>query len=901
METLHEPLEETRLDPQPTSPEPAYFDFSWFTTERIIRIVEIAVVVLATGFVLGQLGLGNILSDTTPAGGDMGAHVWGPAFLRDHLLNHGRLSGWTPDWYAGFPAYQFYMVLPALMIVVLNAGLHGWAALLPLAASTGIAVLAYRRPPRSSARRTLVATALVVAVLGIGLPYGTAFKIVTVLGLLTLPVAAYALARLADLPFPTPPLFALSTVVFLFNREPISGGTGNIIGGNVTSTLAGEFSFSLSLTFGVLFLGVMIAGFRTGRYRWLAAVLLALTALCHVIVGIFVVIAAAAALAVWPGWARAKWLAAALPVGGLLSAFWTFPFVARSEYVNDMGWEKLPSGTGAHSWNYLVGQLITDGHFRHQIFHDYLAPPSLHWVLALAIVGVVVSIVLRIRAGMWLGLVSLIMALAFVLTPESRLWNARLLPFYYLTLCLLAALGIAELARAVALLVARDPDRPVNSVNIGVTAIALIAVIIVVGLPLKALPGETTDGDGFHWQPQLLGFSLPLPAITTVAPANPAPDWARWNYTGYENKPAYPEYYNLVTTMQRVGHDEGCGRAMWEYDDPRLERYGTPMAPMLLSLWTDGCIGSMEGLYFESSTTTPFHFINQDEMSTKCSCAQRNLPYRGFDLALGIKHMQLLGVRYYLASTAQAVDAAAKQPELREIATAGSDVSTAGQVSSAAWHVYEIADTALVTPLTNEPAVVTTHNSGLDWTYGTSDPHTAPKDDKGRVIQANGPAMSWYLDPARWNVFLAASGPSTWARVKDGETPPTRPLDPVTVTGTATGTDSIDFDVDRVGVPVLVKASYFPNWKVDGAQGPFRVTPNLMVVVPTSKHVHLHYATTGVEYIAYALTLLGIALAILLARRAAVAMPEPRAASGDLLSRILEPRPSPDEEETSYA
>ena len=47
------------------------------------------------------------------------------------------------------------------------------------------------------------------------------------------------------------------------------------------------------------------------------------------------------------------------------------------------------------------------------------------------------------------------------------------------------------------------------------------------------------------------------------------------------------------------------------------------MAPMLLSLFTDGCIGSMEGLYFESSTTTPFHFINQDELSVRCSCAPR--------------------------------------------------------------------------------------------------------------------------------------------------------------------------------------------------------------------------------------------------------------------------------------
>jgi hypothetical protein len=879
METLREPLHDEPVDPRPAPESMAAFDFSWFTTERVVRIVEITIVVLATGFVLGQLGLGNILTDTTPAGGDMGAHVWGPAFLRDHLLNHGRLSGWTPDWYDGFPAYQFYMVLPALMIVALNAGLHGWAALVPLGLGAGVAVVAWQRYPRgSSARRALVAAAVIFTLLFVGFPYGVAFKIVTVLGLLTLPVAAYALGRMADLPFPTPSLFALSMVVFLFNREPVSNGTGNIIGGNVTSTLAGEFSFSLSLTFGVLFLGLLVAGFRTGRYRWLAAVLLALTALCHVIVGIFVVIAAVAALIVWPGWARVKWLAAALPVGGFLSAFWTFPFVARSAYVNDMGWEKLPSGTGAHSWNYLLGQLVTDSHFRNQIFHDYLAPQSLQWVLALAIVGLVVSLVLRIRAGMWLGLVAFLMAVAFVIAPESRLWNARLLPFYYLMLCLLAALGIAELARAVALLVARDPDRPVMSVNIAATAISLIAVIIVVGLPLKALPGETSDGEGFHWQPSFLGYSIPFaPTISTAAPGNPAPDWARWNYTGYEKKPAYPEYYDLVSTMQRVGQEQGCGRAMWEYDDPRLERYGTPMAPMLLSHWTDGCIGSMEGLYFESSTTTPFHFVNQDEMSAKCSCAQRNLPYRGFDLALGIKHMQLLGVRYYLASTKQAIDAAAVQPELHEIA------------STSAWHIYEIANTELVVPLENEPAVVTTHNSGLDWTYGTSDPHTAPKDDQGRNIQANGPAMSWYLDPTRWNVFLATSGPSSWARVQDGETPPTRPLTPATVTNIATGTDTIDFDVDRVGTPVLVKASYFPNWKVDGADGPFRVTPNLMVVIPTSNHVHLHYGNTSVEYIAYLLTLIGIALAILLARRPPVTMPEPLPASGDLLSRLLEP------------
>ena len=244
--------------------------------------------------------------------------------------------------------------------------------------------------------------------------------------------------------------------------------------------------------------------------------------------------------------------------------------------------------------------------------------------------------------------------------------------------------------------------------------------------------------------------------------------------------------------------------------------------------------------------------------------------------------MQLLGVRYYLADTQRAIDAAVQQPDLTEVAVSGP------------WHVYEIANAPLVEPLANEPAVVTTHNGGLEWTYGTSDPHTAPKDDKGNAIRANGPAMTWYLDPTRWNVFLAADGPSSWTRVKDGETPPARPVDTPKVSNIRSGTDSIDFDVERVGTPILVKASYFPNWKVDGADGPYRVTPNLMVVIPTAKHVHLHYGNTRVVYIAYLLTLLGIALTILLARRAAIAMPPSRDDPSDSLSRLVAAREDAD-------
>ncbi len=75
------------------------------------------------------------------------------------------------------------------------------------------------------------------------------------------------------------------------------------------------------------------------------------------------------------------------------------------------------------------------------------------------------------------------------------------------------------------------------------------------------------------------------------------------------------------------------------------------------------------------------------------------------------------------------------------------------------------------------------------------------------------------------------------------------------------------------GTPVLVKASYFPNWRVSGAEGPYRVAPNLMVVVPTENEVELTYGREPIEWLAYALTLLGIGLAIWLARRPPVARP----------------------------
>ena len=803
------------------------------------QVVDALVLVSCVLFVFANIHPAQVLSSAVPSGGDMGAHVWGPAFLRDHLLPHGRLSGWTPDWYAGFPAYQFYMVVPSLLIVALDVGIFGgWTMLLPLALCAALVVRSRRVGP-GWPRWGVVAAASVVVLGGVELPYGTAFKLVTVLGVLALPLCVYAFGRLADLPYPAPPVLAVAAVLFLFDRN------FTIYGGNIASSLAGEFAFSISLSLAVLYLGVVTRGLRTGRHRASAAVLLALTGLCHLIPAFFALVGTVmVALLRRPARRTLTWLACVLPVGALISAFWVAPFYWQRAYVNDMGWEKLPASSVANGHRALSKTLFTwngDTYWKYLVPRTSAGSPSdLRWVLALACMGLVLSVAAKLRAGLVLAALAVSMALAFVFLPEARLWNARLLPFYYLCLYLLAAVGVAEIGRTLAILSARDPDRP-SIVGGALTAsLSLVLGLVAVGLPLRSLPLGRTHADGsYSW----LGLHNGVNQSSFV------PSWANWNYTGYEGKDAYPEYRNLIRTMAKVGAEHGCGRSFWEYQN-EINRYGTPMALMLLPHWTNGCIGSEEGLFFEASATTPFHFLTQVELSAAPSAAQRDLPYGSFDIDKGVHHLQLMGVRYFLTTSVKATTAARGQRDLTELATSGP------------WVIFEVAHAELVEPLHNEPAVLTgIHDAQADWICRTRLP-------TGLNGKCEGPAIAWFLDPPAQQVFLASSGPAAWQRVDpDHPTPALHPEPAVEVTHVQAGTDRVAFDVDRTGAPVLVKTSYFPNWHATGADGPYRVTPNFMVVVPTAKHVELSYGREPVDWIGYALTALGIALAALLATR----------------------------------
>ena len=56
------------------------------------------------------------------------------------------------------------------------------------------------------------------------------------------------------------------------------------------------------------------------------------------------------------------------------------------------------------------------------------------------------------------------------------------------------------------------------------------------------------------------------------------------------------------------------------------------------------------------------------------------------------------------------------------------------------------------------------------------------------------------------------------------------------------------------GMLLLVRVSFHPRWRVEGADGPYLVSPALMMVVPRQREVRLVYGRTASDFAGLALT-----------------------------------------------
>jgi hypothetical protein len=778
---------------------PTEWATSDWPTRRIVEVVFTVFSLAVTTAIMMNVVHFNPLSssrdlvfdNTTPTGGDFGAHVWGPAFLRDHLLPSWRLNGWSMDWYGGMPTYRFYMVVPALLVVAVDS------------------VLAY----------------------------GVALKLVAVSGLLTLPVACWAFGRLGRFRYPIPELFAFAGLAFALDES------FSIYGGNLKSTMAGEFSFSIALSLGILGLGLLSAGLRTGKYRVWTAVVLAAACCSHGIVLIFVAFSAVIICLLWIDRTRLVYATTVGITTVLLLIWWVGPFLLDHAYMTDMKYGARPQGAEDSFWD---------------MFFPLTAPLDI-LITSLAVIGFVSAVMRRHLTGSALGVIGLVFVAGVYLTQDSLpviglLWNPRLLPFVYLVRYLLMMVGAVEVLTIVwNLIIDRRASVPADvgptTAFAGLTA---LVVLVTLGWMFQVLPNDGTriphgDKAVYAWGP--------FRATETNTDAL-GDGWAKYNFKGYQGRAEYyTEYEAVVRTMERLGldPDHGCGRAMWENNEDN-GKYGTTMALMLLPHWTDGCIGSMEGLFFEASGTTPYHFLAVASMSKQSSNPVRELRYENTNAAIGVREMRALGVRYAMVRTPEAKQQAAAQPELVLVASSGP------------WDIYEVTESVLIEPLTVQPVVV----------------RGRPGDARERNLELG---TSWFQHPEEWAAMPADDGPPAWQRIsvqvdlerREGEpggpgrkvdiVEPVEPIEPVAlppveVTDVRVEQQSLSFSVDQVGVPVVVKVSYFPNWEASGALGPYRIGPNMMVVVPTATDVELTYGRSGADWLFTLLAIVGVALCV---------------------------------------
>jgi hypothetical protein len=386
-------------------------------------LLDIAGLSLLAYLFADRLDLGLLLTDTMLTGGDGASWYQSVVFLRDTLLPAGRLFGWDQGNFFGYPNFQYYFVPPFLLAVLLNA-------VMPLTA---------------------------------------ALKIVSFSGVLLTPFVLYCSLRLLGYERPLPLIGAWVSLVFLFHER------FNMFGGNVLSTLAGEFCYGIAFALQVLFMGFLYRGMTGRRHLVLNAALLALIGLTHAFVFPTAVLMPLYFLFSRRDFAaRFAYLFWLYLLAFLFMAFWALPMVLQYEYSTPI-------------------QMI----WRFYSLQGLLEALSYEVLLAAALLGALV-LALHCR-GPHLGLFAFMIAvsgLLYLVATTLKIADIRFFPpllFFSLMLILDCASGLHR---------ASGRYR-------GMAAVSLLGLALIAG------------------------------GLWAYDPTHEAPDWFEWNYSGYETKPAF--------------------------------------------------------------------------------------------------------------------------------------------------------------------------------------------------------------------------------------------------------------------------------------------------------------------------------------------------------------------------
>lgn len=533
-------------------------------------LLDLAVVLAGALLIASVLGIGFLRSNNLPTGGDSASHllyVW--TYTRE-LLPQGHITAWMPEVFGGFAFLSYYFPLSFISIAAL-------AQVLPFAPAMKIGMFA--------------AAMLLPGAVWLGSVY-----------LLRLPRAVAIWG-------------VLTSLAFLLHEQ------NSIWGGNLLSTLAGEFAYSYGMLFSVLTLFAWQRAMATGRHWWLAALLEAATGFSH-------------------GFAL------------LITGFATGAFLLHRQYF----WRNLRLLMLGHGlaffmlagwlWPMLQMHSLTipnDALFEISRWQELL-PTPVQPVLAAGLVAILLLTILQI-------------------TPVLR----RLAPNSPL---IIRSQQHAAFMAGAALLA-----------GVGFLAGGSIGVANIRFFPFVWLFGGLACG--WAWGAMLLRLGATLPQLSrwglhlmsvaagmalvgwTCLQVAAAPDWGLWNHSGLEAKPQWQRLSQLFPAL--TGQPDSP-RLTFEHD-PANNDIGSTRALEALPMFLGGR-PVLEGLYMESAPVGPAIYQLQSEVSTHPSSPLARFPSGSLDLDSAAAHMNFLWANEVLIRHDDTFKAFAASPLFTEVASA---------------------------------------------------------------------------------------------------------------------------------------------------------------------------------------------------------------------------------------
>ncbi len=301
--------------------------------------------------------------------------------------------------------------------------------------------------------------------------------------------------------------------------------------------------------------------------------------------------------------------------------------------------------------------------------------------------------------------------------------------------------------------------------------------------------------------------------------------WGQWNHGGVEAKELWPPWRDLTRLLRGTIADP---RVAVEYSQEH-EKAGSIRLYETLP-WFSGR-STLEGVYNQASLMTHAVYYVASELGASSPNPFRSREYSKFDTDAALAHLKLFNVREVVALSAALTSVLDSHEAVRRVA------------AIPPYTVYRLLDPG--PGYAEAMAFAPVRTAWKGW---------REKSYRWLTRKAAGQPHLVFTDDPRFDVVEKDEWLAPPEVALTAGTEVTAHLEP----------ERITLRTSRPGHPVLVKVAWHPRWRAEGADGPYLVSPALMMVVPRQSEARLVYGRRASDFLGAALTVGGV-LAVVLA------------------------------------